>query len=412
MRKYSSVLLAVFLALFLCSCAKEEVQQPLEEVRSEEHIDMDLMAEEEEAEPTIEERVVSRLSEMTIDEKIGQMLIIQYPRETMDDALLHLIRDVKPGGLLLTSENITTYDRTKEFVQTLQDNSETPMFISIDQEGGVVQRFSELTDIVPTKIPDMRSVGKTNDPQLAYNMGKVVAEELRTIGINLDFAPVMDILPQSGDSFIGTRSFGSDPSLVSSMAIAFAEGLEENGVLSTYKHFPGHGDTTTDSHRKLPVMNKTKADLLANELIPFRDAITRSANMIMIGHIALPQVTGDDTPASLSKAIITDLLKGELGYEGLVITDSLRMQALTNQYSYEEIYCKAVEAGVDLLLLPHDCEKAVEIIKENFPEERIDRSVEKILHLKYACLENYTELDSTCLGSDEHRAVVAQVYSH
>ena len=350
------------------------------------------------------------LSQMTIEEKIAQMMIIQYPSETMDDTLMHDIRDVKPGGFLLTSENLGTYEQTKELVEALQSNSEIPMFISVDQEGGVVQRFSELSDGTPTKIPSMLSVGRTGQTQLAYDIGKVIAEELRTVGINLDFAPVMDILPQNGESFIGTRSFGSDAATVSAMAMAFAKGLEEHGVLSVYKHFPGHGDTTTDSHRNLPVMDKTKEELLENELIPFQKAIESGADMIMVGHIALPKVVGDDTPASLSGTIITDLLKTELGYEGLVITDALSMRALTNQYSHEEICIKAVEAGVDLLLLPNDCERAVELIKETFSEERIDQSVAKILRLKYTQLEKYSLLDSTYLGSDEHRAVVARVY--
>lgn len=408
MQKFGGLVLALFCVLALCSCAKAGPEQQVEEER-EEHAIGEVVAQEQAA-PTMEERLAAQLRTMTIEEKIAQMMIIQYPSETMDDTLMHYIRDVKPGGFLLTSENLGTYEQTKELVEALQSNSEIPMFISVDQEGGVVQRFSELSGSVPTEIPSMLSVGRTGETQLAYDIGKVIAEELRTVGINLDFAPVMDILPQNGESFIGTRSFGSDAAMVSAMAMAFAKGLEEHGVLSVYKHFPGHGDTTTDSHRNLPVMDKTKEELLENELIPFQKAIESGADMIMVGHIALPKVVGDDTPASLSGTIITDLLKTELGYEGLVITDALSMRALTNQYSHEEICIKAVEAGVDLLLLPNDCERAVELIKETFSEERIDQSVAKILRLKYTQLEKYSLLDSTYLGSDEHRAVVARVY--
>lgn len=408
MQKFGGLVLALFCVLALCSCAKAGPEQPVEEEREEHAIGE--VAAQEQAAPTMEERLAAQLRTMTIEEKIAQMMIIQYPSETMDDTLMHYIRDVKPGGFLLTSENLGAYEQTKELVEALQSNSEIPMFISVNQEGGVVQRFSELSGSVPTEIPSMLSVGRTGETQLAYDIGKVIAEELRTVGINLDFAPVMDILPQNGESFIGTRSFGSDAAMVSAMAMAFAKGLEEHGVLSVYKHFPGHGDTTTDSHRNLPVMDKTKEELLENELIPFQKAIESGADMIMVGHIALPKVVGDDTPASLSKEIITDLLKTELGYEGLVITDALSMRALTNQYSHEEICIKAVEAGVDLLLLPNDCERAVELIKETFSEERIDQSVAKILRLKYTQLEKYSLLDSTYLGSDEHRAVVARVY--
>ena len=228
---------------------------------------------------------------------------------------------------------------------------------------------------------------------------------MRTIGVNLTLAPVVDVLPQNGESFIGTRSFGSNVEIVSSMSTAIAKGLEENGIIATYKHFPGHGDTTTDSHTSLPVVCKTKDELFSNELIPFENAIKNNAKIIMIGHIALPEIIGDSTPASLSKEIVTDLLKTEMGFNGLVVTDALNMGALTNEYSYEEIYVKSIEAGVDLLLMPNGSKKAIEIIKQNVSEERIDQSVRKILNFKYTYLEQELILDKSYLGSDEHKKI-------
>ena len=382
MRKTICMLLIFVLVLSFCSCGKKDFSKM-----------------------SIEEKVEYRISEMTIEEKIAQMMIVYYTGDSVDDTLLSVIRSVKPGGFILTADNITTYEKTKSFVQSLQENSEIPMIISIDQEGGLVQRLSCLTDVTPTNIPNMLSVGNFNDTQFSYNIGKVMAEELRTIGVNLTFAPVVDVLPQNGESFIGTRSFGSNVEIVSSMSTAIAKGLEENGIIATYKHFPGHGDTTTDSHTSLPVVCKTKDELFSNELIPFENAIKNNAKIIMIGHIALPEIIGDSTPASLSKEIVTDLLKTEMGFNGLVVTDALNMGALTNEYSYEEIYVKSIEAGVDLLLMPNGSKKAIEIIKQNVSEERIDQSVRKILNFKYTYLEQELILDKSYLGSDEHKKI-------
>ncbi len=387
MRKTICMLLIFVLVLSFCSCGKKDFSKM-----------------------SIEEKVEYRISEMTIEEKIAQMMIVYYTGDSVDDTLLNVIRNVKPGGFILTADNITTYEKTKSFVQSLQENSEIPMIISIDQEGGLVQRLSCLTDVTPTNIPNMLSVGNFNDTQFAYNIGKVMAEELRTIGVNLTFAPVVDVLPQNGESFIGTRSFGSNVEIVSSMSTAIAKGLEENGIIATYKHFPGHGDTTTDSHTSLPVVCKTKDELFSNELIPFQNAIKNNARIIMIGHIALPEIIGDNTPASLSKEIVTDLLKTEMGFNGLVVTDALNMGALTNEYSYEEIYIKSIEAGVDLLLMPNGSKKAIEIIKQNISEERIDQSVRKILNFKYTYLEQELILDKSYLGSDEHKKIAELIH--
>jgi beta-N-acetylhexosaminidase len=193
------------------------------------------------------------------------------------------------------------------------------------------------------------------------------------------------------------------------MAISLAKGLEDNNVIATYKHFPGHGDTDVDSHIDLPVSNKTLQELENEELIPFKSAIENNAKIIMIGHIALPEITGDDTPASLSKVIITDILKNQMGYKGLVITDALNMSALTKNYSYEEIYIKAIDAGVDLLLMPNSSKEAVEYIKNSVSEERIDESVRKILTFKYTYLTGVNNLDITYLGGEEHKQIIDQI---
>jgi beta-N-acetylhexosaminidase len=358
---------------------------------------------------TIDEQVQYKLNSMTLEEKIAQMLIVYYTGDTVDETLTDTIKNVGPGGFILMKDNITTYEKIKQFVEDLQSNSDIPMIISIDQEGGIVQRLQKLQDIKPTEIPSMYYLGQTNDKELAYDVGKVMAEELRTVGVNVVFAPVIDVYSNKNNTVIGKRSFGSDVDTVSTMSISLAKGLEDNGVIATYKHFPGHGDTDVDSHVNLPVINKSYDELKELELIPFKNAIENDAKIIMVGHLSLPNITNDNTPSSLSKEIITNILYNDLGYNGLVVTDALNMEALTDNYTDEEIYTKAINAGVDLLLMPNGSKNAIEYIKNNIDEERINKSVEKILKFKYTYLNNYEYLDSSYLNSSEHQEIINKI---
>ena len=357
---------------------------------------------------TLEENVELMLENMTIEEKIGQMLIIYDTHETVDKELKEFIADIKPGGFIINQSNITTFAKTKKYIADLKANSDIPLIISIDQEGGSVQRLQNLEDKKATYVPSMFYVGKTKDYNLAYEVGKVLAEDMRTLGINLAYAPVCDIFSNPNNKVIGNRSFGTSPNLVANMCTSLGKGLEDNGIIATYKHFPGHGDTATDSHTSLPVINKTYTELLNNELIPFKKAIENDAKIIMVAHIAFPSLTGNNTPSSLSKEVITDLLKNKLGYDGLVITDALNMGALTNNYTDEEIYVKAVEAGVDLLLMPSDAKEAIKAIKNNISEERIDESVKKILLFKYTYLKDNV-LDESYLNSKAHQEIINEI---
>ena len=198
------------------------------------------------------------------------------------------------------------------------------------------------------------------------------------------------------------------------MGIKLGKGLEDKGVIPVYKHFPGHGSTTTDSHYDLPVINKTKDELMEKELIPFKKAIGEGADIIMIGHLAIPKITNDKTPASLSKVLITDLLKTELNYQGLVVTDALNMGALTNNYKESEIYEMAINAGVDLLLMPKSSTSAMSSIKASIAsgkitEDQINNSVRKILTLKYSKLTEDNYLDKSYLASSEHKKIIEKI---
>ncbi len=355
------------------------------------------------------DKIEELIANMTLEEKIAQMFVVYINKNVVDRDLKAFLEKNKPSGIILMQENFSTYDNTKKFVQDIKNLSEIPPIISVDQEGGRVQRLKFLSDVNVTDVPDMLTLGETNDMKLAYQTGKVIAEELRSIGVNVVYAPVVDVFSNKENKVIGNRSFGSDANQVSRMALSLANGIEDNWVIATYKHFPGHGDTSIDSHDNLPVISKSYKELESLELIPFVQAVNNDAKLIMVGHIAFPNLTNDNTPASLSKILITDILKNKLNYNGLVITDALNMDALTKNYSSEDIIIKAIEAGVDLLLMPDDLEKSIKVVKNKISEERIDESVKKILSFKYKYIDNDNFLDRSYLGSEEHQKIIESI---
>jgi len=350
--------------------------------------------------------VKEQLDKMTLDEKVAQMLVVNRAGLTVSEEEQKILASTPYGGYILMGEAYGTLAETRDMVEELQSAAKTPLIITTDEEGGIVQRIQNISYLQATDIPDMYSVGETGDASYAKEIGRVIAEELRTIGINVDMAPDADVFSNPDNTVIGRRSFSSDPQIVATMSQALAEGLEQNGVAATFKHFPGHGDTATDSHLSLPVINRTREQLNESDLVPFKNAIKNNAQFIMVGHIAMPELTGDNTPATLSYKITTELLRNELGYQNLIITDGLNMGALVNNYPEAEIYTKAVEAGADLLLLPVNPQLALETIKTQIPESRINESVYRILKFKQSWLSKYTYLDTSYFGSADHAAAI------
>ena len=356
-------------------------------------------------EPEVD-KIQEKLDAMSLDEKAAQLIIAQAPRATISETTTERLETAPYGGYILMGDNYRTLTKTREYVEKLQSLAKTPLIITTDEEGGSVQRIANITNRPATDIPFMYQVGQTGDAEKAKTVGRVLAEEMRTIGINVDLAPDADVYSNPYNTVIGQRSFSSDPEVVAKMSLAVANGLEENGVMAVYKHFPGHGNTATDSHSALPIIESTRAELDAIDLVPFKNVIKNGAKAIMVGHIALPNITGDNTPASLSKKLTTDLLRNELGFKDLIMTDGLNMGALVNNYEDADIYRMAVEAGADLLVLPSDPELAFQTIKENISEERINQSVYRILDFKEKYLSNYAYLDASYFGSDEHKEAV------
>jgi len=370
-----------------------------------------IIIQQEESQNAIALKVEEQLNKMTLDEKIAQLTIISFNGNTFSTALQNELA-LKPGGVIFFAGNINGYTNTTNLISQIQATADIPMFVSIDQEGGRVQRITNAVDSRVQTIPYMRTVGNKNDPKLTYQLGKVIAEEVLAFGFNMDFAPVIDVVPAGSTNVIGNRSFSGDPDIVSKLGVEIYNGILDTGVIPSYKHFPGHGATDTDSHYSLPVLNQTKDELMATHIAPFKYAIDHGAELIMVGHLAIPNIDSEGYPASLSSVIINDLLKTELGFNGLVITDSLQMKAIADNYPESTRYALALNSGVDILLMPSSCANALSALKKNVAdgvvtEERINESVRKILKLKYTKLKS-EKLPESYLGSEEHINVVSQ----
>ena len=259
-----------------------------------------------------------------------------------------------------------------------------PLFLGVDEEGGTVARISGSGRFGVDAWPDMASVTETSE---ARRIGETMGEYLSTLGFNLDFAPVADVLTEPANTVVRYRAFSDNPETVTKLCAAFSDGLQSRNVLACYKHFPGHGATAEDSHKGFSCSMHTPEELFALDLPPFREAVAREIPFIMVGHVTLPNVTQEEVPASLSHEITSDLLRSEMGFRGVAITDSMDMGAITKQYSYAEAAVQAVLAGEDMLLISQGFSEAYDAVTEavangTIPSERLDEAVDRILRAK------------------------------
>ncbi len=344
------------------------------------------------------------LSDMTLREKVGQLFFVRPDAlaggqiaaraddssapgiQTMTETLGNMLLRYPVGGVVIFGKNISSPRQLSGFIASMQDASKVPLILAVDEEGGDVTRLAAVPAFRLPRFESAETVGRSADTGKASEMGRSIGGYLRRYGFTMDFAPVADVATNPENTVIGSRAFGSDPRVVSEMAAAMAEGLLSRGIIPVYKHFPGHGDTPQDSHLGLAVTDKNEKQLKECEWQPYLTGdLSRCA--VMVGHIAVPAVTGDMTPASLSQIMVNGCLRQELGFDGLVITDSLSMGGIEGGYSPGEAAMLALQAGCDVLLMPQDLFAAYNAVLSavetgELTEERVDASVRRILEYK------------------------------
>lgn len=349
----------------------------------------------------VEEQAAQLVSQMTLEDKIAQMFVITPNALTgyasgvtaAGDTTKEAYQSRPVGGIVYMADNLTDPEQTTTMLSNMQEiareRTGLPVFLCVDEEGGSVARIAGNDAFGVTNVGNMSDIGASGDVQNAYNAGSTIGSYLAALGFNVDFAPVADVLTNPDNQVIGQRSFGSDAQKVAGMVTSELQGLSAAGVYGTVKHFPGHGGTSGDSHDGAVSTDKTLEELMAEELVPFQSAVDGGVNFVMVGHISAPNVTGDNAPATLSKVLITDVLRGQMGYNGIVITDAMNMEAVAGFYNSDKAAVLAVTAGADMILMPADYNTAYTGILNavndgTITEERINESVTRIVKAKLA----------------------------
>jgi beta-N-acetylhexosaminidase len=373
------------------------------------------------------------ISKMALEEKTGQMLMPDFRNwngENVTEMLPEIEQLVKKyhlGGVILFRENVVTTEQTARLVSEYQAAAEKfSLLLTIDQEGGIVTRLQSGTDM-----PGNMALGATRSPEISWNVGNAIGEELASLGINMNFAPVMDVNNNPDNPVIGVRSFGEDPQLVADMGVAYTKGLQAAGVAATAKHFPGHGDTAVDSHLGLPEVPHDKERLKQVELYPFQKGMEAGIDAIMTAHVTFPKIdgtkaisqkTGEEIaiPATLSYKVLTELMREEMGYEGVITTDAMNMKAIADHFGPVDAAIRAVKAGTDIVLMPVGLEEVanglLDAVKNGeISEDRIEASVKRILTLKVkrgvikeetpASVEEKVANALQVVGSAEHKQI-------
>lgn len=359
---------------------------------------------------------------MRLRRKVGQLMMAGFEGLTPSKEIETLIREWDLGGVILFSRNIESPAQCAELCATLQGFAEdAPLLIAIDQEGGRVSRLPPPF----TQFPSARDIGRCNSVMLTYQCGEAIAKELSTVGINMNFAPVLDLDTNPNNPVIGDRSFGERPNLVQKHAVAMIGSMLDQKVIPCGKHFPGHGDTDLDSHEALPHIRHRIKTLTDRELKPFIHAIENRLPAVMSAHVCC-HAFDNERPASLSKKVISELLRKAIEFDGLVVTDDLEMKGITNSHSVAEAAVHAVDAGSDLVLVCHSPKEQMAVLerllksvneKNGISEKRLDQSLNRILSLKEDFLlprknldpEDIQEEIDEVIGCSAHRRLIETI---
>lgn len=353
---------------------------------------------------------------MTLREAIGQLFILGFEGCKPSAALEAFVRDLTPGGLILFGRNLGSPEEIAALTNALQVASPTPLFFAIDQEGGEVARLQPPF----TRWPSAEAVGTVGSTALTYAVAQAMARELMVVGITMNMAPVLDVLTNPANPVMAGRCFGTDPHVVAQQGIAFFRGLADHGVMAVGKHFPGHGDTTVDSHMALPVVPHDMGRLSAVELVPFAAAIRAGIPALMTAHLLVPALDPEQ-PATLSRPILTDLLREHLGFRNLVISDDLLMQGISDSTSPGEAAVRFLEAGGDLMLICQDeavQRQALRVVTEavesgRLSEARVRATCNRIADAKaqYLRRESVASAEEIreVVGCDTHRRLAERL---
>lgn len=329
------------------------------------------------------------LAGMTLHEKVCQMMFVTPEELTGEDgvtvagdATRQALENYPVGGIVYFAKNLESQDQVKEMIDNSQKYSSIGLFVATDEEGGVVNR---LMDTVGTTYIGSMYYYKDDGDETAYENAYTIANDMSALGFNLDFAPVADVWSNPDNTVIGERAYSDDYAQAAELVGNAVKGFNDGGVMCTLKHFPGHGDTAEDSHYSSAYVHRTKEEIMADEMQPFRSGIEAGAEFVMVGHLIVPDI--DEVPATLSYKIATGILREELKFEGVAITDSFEMESITDNYSVDDAVVMSVKAGMDMILQPKDMASAVNSIEQavadgELSEDRIDESVRRILTLK------------------------------
>jgi beta-N-acetylhexosaminidase len=351
-----------------------------------------------------ENELEDSIEKMTLREKVGTMFFVRP--ESMDTTIhwkeyteltdhklqkvnktMHAVnKDYPIGGVILFAHNIDDENQLASFIKEIRELNGTPL-LAIDEEGGRVARIANNENFDVPKYESMAAIAESGDPDDAYKAAFTIGSYIKEYGFDIDFAPVSDVNTNPDNIIIGPRAFSDDPETAADFVVSYLNGLDSAGIVGTLKHFPGHGDVKADTHFGYAQTNKTWKELLKCEMVPFKAGIDAGAQMIMTAHIAVPKVTGDDLPSTLSPVILQDKLRDELGFDGVIVTDAMDMGAITKQFNNKEATIKAIQSGVDIILCPQDFVEAFDAVVKavengEIEESRIDESVHRILKLK------------------------------
>jgi beta-N-acetylhexosaminidase len=371
-------------------------------------------------------RIIPDVSDLTLEEKVGQMLCLGWGGpdsfERVNEQAWACVRDLKAGGMIVMGRNVqpqgvrpvpsVNVGAVRAMLDELDGLTDVPLLFPTDQEGGRVARFRAPF----TPFPAAKVIGDAGDADLAREAARVTAAELRAAGVNWDFAPVADVNSNPANPVIGDRAFGAEPELVARMVAAQVEGYAAGGVLACAKHFPGHGDTALDSHFDLPTLPFGLEQMEARELVPFRAAVAAGIPAIMTAHILFPAVDPSGLPGTMSRALLTGLLRERLGFEGVIVTDCLEMKAVSVGWGTARAAVLAAKAGADMLLVCHTWERQREtfdamlaaVRSGELPQSRVDDAAGRILAAKRRLASLPAPADVT-VGAPEHVAVAREI---